>query len=175
MSTFDLRQAMRNLDITVKPFGYGDMRITPGLRGYSTDRWLAINPDERWPEMVTFHEMAHILRGDTTYTGELKKIVKKPFHSRQEMAMLDAFLDEKERNYDIVETECHVTGIFTCQITGTSFDLDHELEHLAGYTQGRIIPPPVLNNARKTAVKIAHAGAADKHSWLDKLVAACLI
>lgn len=173
MTQFDLRQALRNLDIEIKPWGYGERSIEDiqdsehsFLRGYSNDRWLAVNPEERWPVMVTFHEMTHILRGDTTIYKKFGvdmnafkagKIPPWDFN-------LNRLIDYKEENHDIIETECHATAILTCQLTDTPFDLRDEVIHLGQYTQGRDIPQAVMANALKTAKKIWAAGKVDSRS-----------
>lgn len=150
---FDLRQALRNLDIEVKPFGYTGEGETPlceeakaTVRGYSCDRWLTINPNERWPVFVTFHEMAHILLGHT----------KRHQH----------------RPDDLKEAECHVTAIYAAQLTDTPFDFNAETDHLRYmYTRGRQIPDEVMERAMYIAKKIAAAGKVDARS-LNRRVAA---
>jgi len=171
MTQFDLRQALRNLDIEIKPFGYGerDLKELEGdgyLRGYSHARWLCVNPEERWPVLVTFHEMAHILRGDTMAHKKFGvdldafKAGKVPMWDKN----LNKFIDYKEQNHDIIETECHATAILACQLTDTDFDLRDELTHLTQYTLGRDIPKHVMDAAYKTAKKIWAAGKVDARS-----------
>lgn len=167
MTQFDIRQALRNLSIEIKPFGYQGLDMPPmdltdreGLRGYSTDRWIAINPDERWPALVTFHEMTHILRGDTMLHKRygVSKIVEGGRPSPKQMA----FALLKEAMHDSAETECHVTAILAAQLTDTPFDLPRELDHLERcYTQGREIPDEVMERAYKYARKIWAAGKVD--------------
>ena len=164
---FDLRQALRNLDIEVKPFGYlGNLPSkldidNPDCRGYSHDRWLAINPNERWPEFVTFHEATHILNGDTIlyrkFGIEPSKIEGKP--SREMRHNLYRFHQDKELHYDMREAVCHTTAIMTASLTHAPFDLKAETEFLVKcYTGGRKIPDEVMQHCHETAEKIAAAG-----------------
>lgn len=140
--TFNFVQAMNNLGIKPKPFDEGNS----DCRGYSRDRWFAINPDERYPELVSFHEWAHILQGHTV--------------KHERMSFFELFID-KEMNGDLYEAECHATAIFAAMLTGVSFDLDAEIKHLRGYTQGRPIPVEVKARALETAMAIAKAGAVE--------------
>lgn len=165
---FSLQQALRNLDIEIKPFGYTGHSDLEGpgrdeVRGYSTDRWLAINPDERWPVLVTFHEMTHILLGHTVLHEKFGStgIIPAGQRPKPEDIMYMAF---KDLHHDLHEAECHATAILAAQLTGIPFDLGAELMHLGGYTQGRTIPQEVMARARKTAEKIAAAGKVDQRS-----------
>lgn len=175
MTQFDLRQALRNLDIEIKPWGFHPLGMTPKelspddgtLRGYSHDRWLTINPEERWPEMVTFHEMTHILRGDTVvhekFGLDLNNL-KLPVWPEPIPSNLMEFIEYKERNHDLIEAECHATAIITCQLTDTPFDYLNEADNLLQYTMGRKIPRDVMERANKTAKKIWAAGKIDARS-----------
>ena len=151
MSKFNLRKALRKLDIEVKPFGYQgtgapamDAARQDITRGYSLDRWLAINPNERWPEFVTFHEMAHIILGHTVLHHKMSP---------------EAFYSHKRTNHDLNETECHVAAIMTALVTKAPFDMNGELEHLHfGYTKGRDVPEEILQRASEVSMIIAEAG-----------------
>src|SRR5947209_1737481 len=99
---FDMGQAMRNLNIKPTRFSADDNPDAPNCRGYSHDRLVAINPDERWPELVTFHEMGHILMGHTEETRRLLEMVNRHPH------LLDVAVAIKERDADLKESECHM-------------------------------------------------------------------
>lgn len=166
---FDIQQALRNLDIEVKPFGYtGEMGV-PGptvgdVRGYSHERWLSISPEERWPTFVTFHEMTHILRGHTMLHKKFgaEKVIDR---SRMPSLATIAMMDYKEQHHDIFEAECHITAIIAAQLTNTPFDFKREMDHLEHcYTRGRRIPKDVIARAQQTAQKIAAAGKVDQRS-----------
>lgn len=162
---FDLRQALRNLDIEVKPFGYlpdGKSSMPEDAReitrGYSCDRWLAVKPGERWPEFVTFHEMAHILLG---HSVAYKKFGAETVADIDRLSECDfmRLAIYKDMHHDMFEAECHVTAILAAQLTDIPFDFEKEFAHLTNcYTKGRDIPEEVMKRAYQTAKKIAAAG-----------------
>lgn len=168
---FDLRRACRNLDIEIKPFGYtGFPNFTMderGVRGYSIDNFLCINPDERWPEFVTFHEMTHILNGDTTdyerfgISKAMMQAGRAGLHipSPDEMVKMEQLHIWREKVHDMKESECHATAIITAAITDTPFDIADEIRHLVQcYTLGRDIPVRVMERCYHTARRIEAAG-----------------
>ena len=146
MGEFNFKKAMRSLGIKKRPFLHGDPHAEE-CRGYSLDNWFSINPRERYPEFVSFHEWTHFLLGH----GSMH-------HNVNSFEDFVAYMDLKETYHDLFEAECHATAIFAAVLTGVPFDLDAELEHLQGYTMGRKIPAEIKARALKNAIKIAKAG-----------------
>lgn len=62
ITTWDVRTAMKNLNVTPIPF---DERLNDSADGYSEGRELAIKPGSRHPVFTTLHELGHILLGHT--------------------------------------------------------------------------------------------------------------
>lgn len=155
-TTFSMARAFEALDIKTAPF---DNITQSKSRGYSFDRNVAINPKERWPELVTFHEIGHILKGETALTSELVKRLEKlgPDHPDYNR-IFDEAMEIRDRNYDLLESECHMIAITAALLTGIPFDLEAEIEHLSGYTHGRQLPKNSLDKVARIARQIAKAG-----------------
>ncbi|RAV17492.1 hypothetical protein DQP57_00250 [Mycobacterium colombiense] len=90
-------------------------------RGYSIGREVAIDPQERYPEFVAMHEMAHILLGHT---------MKFPETVEEMWAALPA-LAQKVANEDLHEVEAHSVAIFAAGMAGVEFDMNQELDYLS--------------------------------------------
>jgi hypothetical protein len=125
MTTWDIRRAMKSLDIDMIPF---DEKL-PAIdcRGYSYDRKVAIRPTDQHPVFVALHEMAHIMLGHTSPRFG-NKITK-----------LD--VQYANANLGIQETLAHTVALTVAQAIGlTEWDVHRELGYLGHFMKAQRVP-----------------------------------
>ncbi|MBN4063486.1 DUF1738 domain-containing protein [Cardiobacterium sp. AH-315-I02] len=129
---FDVKQALKNLDITEITFEYPNGNV----QGFAAGRDIAVSPIAALPHKTRFHEIAHVVLG---HTVEFKKV------------------DSEKTKKDIKEVEAESVAYILCSVLGLE-GIEYSRGYIQHWLKGQPIPEKSARKIFATTDKILKAG-----------------